>query len=346
MSNLDLFELVEPKGFSPEMAASTDERFNEAFERIRDLEGRPAQTAPPPSSQESLLKQNAYWVFPVLTLTLGSGFIFSFFHWFFADLVEHQIDAKLTESKLIGPNNDIQAINIEVRENTTKLNMLIDLLKPQISQRLRNAASLSPEQFQKELPQVKAAVALAKQEQLREPEETINSLGKQAIDLANVQSDIRNVAWQTATEILNYRSFLNVPPREALAIAPLPGNQAWQYGVLGTPGKPLPSFAFTEVLGVPSRMAARFDRIGEDKNQALQRGPLYLIGTGGATILDNMFLRNVVFQNVEIHYSGAQIDLKNVTFVNCTFVIDNNLPGRELGNKMLASNSVSFKNGD
>jgi len=64
---------------------------------------------------------------------------------------------------------------------------------------------------------------------------------------------------------------------------------------------------------------------------------------GGAYRIDNQQFRNVFFDGVEVHYSGAPLILENVTFINCTFVMDNNTNGRTLGKRLLASASVTFQ---
>jgi hypothetical protein len=60
--------------------------------------------------------------------------------------------------------------------------------------------------------------------------------------------------------------------------------------------------------------------------------------------LEDEHFRNVVFEHVEIHYSGSPIVLENVSFISCVFVFDNNDRGRELGQALLASSgNVNFR---
>lgn len=153
------------------------------------------------------------------------------------------------------------------------------------------------------------------------------------------------MAWQTVTEILNYRSFLNVKPQSVSIVGPLSPKDRWSYGNNPVPGKPLINLHITAALGVPIKEAARMDRIGTDQNASLSSGPLFLLANGGAFNLDNFYLRNAVFENVEIHYSGEPSILENVTFINCTFVFDNTARGRKLGMELLASSAVNFKSG-
>jgi hypothetical protein len=269
VSNFSLLELTEPE--SSLVMASNEERFAEVFRRIQALEGKPSSLIDIPKSLEPWPKRNAYWVFPTLTLALGSGFVFSFFHWWFADLVDHQIDAKLAT-----PAKDIQQIKVDLASLGTKLDTFISVFNPLIVQRLRAAASLPADQLRKELPEVKATVAIAIDQKITGGEEAIRRIGKQAIDLAATSPDVMDVAWQAATATLNYRSFLTVKPPGAFAIEPLPPDRTWRYQTFDVPGKPFGRLNFTNILGVPSKDAAHMNKIGEDFNKNLQRGPLFL----------------------------------------------------------------------
>ena len=59
--------------------------------------------------------------------------------------------------------------------------------------------------------------------------------------------------------------------------------------------------------------------------------------------IDGKRIRHVVFDNVEIHYSGKPLILEDVTFINCAFVLENTEPGRKLGEEILASSPVNFR---
>jgi hypothetical protein len=60
-------------------------------------------------------------------------------------------------------------------------------------------------------------------------------------------------------------------------------------------------------------------KIGEDKDAGKALGVAYLFGYGGGVVLDGMQLRNVVFRDVRIVYSGGPLKMTNVFFLNCTF---------------------------
>src|SRR5260370_27079358 len=94
--------------------------------------------------------------FQMIANTLGSGVVLGFFNWFFADWVDHRIDAKISPIAL-ATSKDVEQIRIDVAKVSTQLDMLSKFVQPMIAARLRAASSLAPDQFRKELPQVKAA---------------------------------------------------------------------------------------------------------------------------------------------------------------------------------------------
>ena len=55
-----------------------------------------------------------------------------------------------------------------------------------------------------------------------------------------------------------------------------------------------------------------------------------------------MQVRNVVFEGVEIHYSGRPVILQNVIFINCTFSIEHDDAGERLAESILDSATVNF----
>jgi hypothetical protein len=71
-----------------------------------------------------------------------------------------------------------------------------------------------------------------------------------------------------------------------------------------------------------------------------------LLAIGGAVNLDGKDIRHVIFQDVEIHYTGKRLIMENVAFVKCRFVLENTEAARQLGEHLLASaQTVSFRHG-
>jgi hypothetical protein len=71
-------------------------------------------------------------------------------------------------------------------------------------------------------------------------------------------------------------------------------------------------------------------------------GRAYVVGVGGEVVLDNMNMRNVVFQNAHIKYSGGPVKMSNIYFVNCTFDLPKNEQGEQFALSILDSPAISF----
>jgi hypothetical protein len=125
-------------------------------------------------------------------------------------------------------------------------------------------------------------------------------------------------------------------------MGPLPPGNSWHYDIPDVEGNPSITLTFTH-QGVPLASAAHFEKIGEDDNRNIKVGPALLFVANGATSLDAHYIRQVVFQNVEVHYSGKPAFLENVVFVNCRFVIDNDERGRDLAAQLLASGRIVWR---
>jgi hypothetical protein len=62
-----------------------------------------------------------------------------------------------------------------------------------------------------------------------------------------------------------------------------------------------------------------------------------------ALVLDGMYMKNVIVRNSRVIYEGGPVRLENVSFVNCTFVLSERQPVRELGDSILQATSVHFE---
>lgn len=93
---------------------------------------------------------------------------------------------------------------------------------------------------------------------------------------------------------------------------------------------------------VPASEAARYEDIGSNLN-GTREGLATILMEGGKLNIDGKYAKNIVFMDMEIHYTGGKpLVLQNVTFVNCTFVIENSERSRMLADGLLGSSSVSL----
>ena len=168
------------------------------------------------------------------------------------------------------------------------------------------------------------------------PSNLVKQVGDSFIDASKNSPS----AWNTAVQFVNYRSSQNVYTRTVKIIPSPPGSKT-EYNIVGVPGKPLPTLAHSGPAVAPND-AARYETIGKDLNKSLSFGTGELFVSGGAVLLDNQFVRHVIFSNIEVHYSGKPVRLEDVIFVGCVFVLDNNQPTRDFGQILLASMKIDF----
>jgi hypothetical protein len=198
-------------------------------------------------------------------------------------------------------------------------------------------ASATPTDRQSQMD-AKDVLSTARKDSIRIPANVVEEAGRSFVGVAATDQK----AWDSALDFIAYRSSLNMPP----SMAP---TKVWSeggtlhYAFAPVPGKAHPKAEIVLSL-VPAEQAAIAEPIGQDPNAGIKYQPSWLIVTGGAMGLEDEHFRNVVFEHVEIHYSGSPIVLENVSFISCVFVFDNNDRGRELGQALLASSgNVNFR---
>ena len=191
--------------------------------------------------------------------------------------------------------------------------------------------------------EVKNVLAVAKKESISLPLPIIQEGGDRFIEASRESSN----AWEPALQLISYRTVLNAHAWPSNGFGPLPAGKTWSYEptnqAMRVVGRLLPELLFSAGLGVPSAQAARLNLIGKDANADIPTGPLFLILQGGSYRIDNQEIRSVFFKDVEIHYSGAPLIIENVTFINCTFVMDNGANTRSFGRTLLASERIDFR---
>jgi hypothetical protein len=78
-----------------------------------------------------------------------------------------------------------------------------------------------------------------------------------------------------------------------------------------------------------------------DLNEKVTTGPSYLFWTGGSVRLDDMFVKRVVFIDALVVYRSGPLELEDVSFIQCTFDVDQGAQGREFAKAFLLSSSSS-----
>jgi hypothetical protein len=215
------------------------------------------------------------------------------------------------------------------------MNANIDTLR--VPQKLEQF-SLNP-QDRNSQEQAASILAQAQSNRTKLPESTVERAGVRFIEASAKVPE----AWGIALHFLDYRSSLNVYLRVVKTVS-IPAGTAMHFNIgPAIDGKDIPNVSFVEA-GVSALDAARFETIGNNLNEQLPAGAPELIARGGAISLDDKYLRHVMLDGVEIHYTGKPVIMEDVVFINCTFIMDNTDRSRKLGQTLLASSVVDFRN--
>lgn len=207
---------------------------------------------------------------------------------------------------------------------------------------IRAKAVVSNPADSENLAEVRNILAVAKRKSISLPLPIVQEGGEKFIQAAKDTPSV----WGAALELVSYRTVLNSNNGPSGSFGTLPRGKTWEYAPpdkeMMVPGKQKPNLSFADA-SVPSEQAARLERIGTNLNAEIPVGPLFLIMQDGAYRIDNQEIRSVFFKDVEVHYSGGPLILKNVTFINCIFVMDNGTNARSLGMTLLASAKITFR---
>lgn len=207
-------------------------------------------------------------------------------------------------------SRDVAQLGRDVGEIKGQLMFLAPLVRDQAQKRIKESALLPKDKFQQDLPQLSAALTLAKSAQVTAVDSgTLKQVGNRLIEAtANERS---GDAWTAFNSLLSYRSFLNAKADPNYESAVFTGSK---------PPPSLPKHG-------PGLMPSYHNTFAHMSVQ-----------------LDGVSWNEDTFIDATIFYDGGPVELHNVKFQNCVFIIRASQPSRELGKEILASNVVSFRN--
>jgi hypothetical protein len=186
----------------------------------------------------------------------------------------------------------------------------------------------------------KDVLAQARQSKIpRIAESVVRTLGASFINASEGDEG----AWSVSLDLAAYRSALNLMTKPASAFRPYPGPSQTDvvYNHATPKGKDPPSF---HSLGfVPANSAAKLELISSPL--ANNSGNESLLLTGGAIQLDGYRLHHVILKDLEVYYSGGPLELKDVVFINCRFVMPDVSAARTLASEIVVQPNISLKQG-
>jgi hypothetical protein len=209
-----------------------------------------------------------------------------------------------------------------------------------IERRLQETSSnpANPENIQ----EVTEILVTAKSAGVRASSATIGKIGNKFINASREHPE----AWAAAVAFVDYKSFLNSFAYPLGGKRHAPDNSGY---LLVNPFKSTLNVGLAGNLVPPENMPQlrRLDSL--DANPRDGRGliPEYIQVNGGTVPLDDFYMKQVIFDNVDIVYRGGQSRLEKVYFINCTFQFDPlpRAPVIEFAKSILDTSSVTFQAG-
>ena len=186
--------------------------------------------------------------------------------------------------------------------------VLDPLIRELAIKRIGEAQNLNSKDLLARLPELRSLATIARKEAVTSDPKVVESVGGKLAEAGTGE------AWNVALEFLNYKSFLNSASLHLLP-GPDPGViTVYQAPNLSRYGNP----TFAVSGRVPKDKAALFELNGVDLNTGPEANQ-YIFIKNGAIQLDGTTLKSVVFEGVDIFYSGGPLSMENVYFFNCTF---------------------------
>ena len=241
-----------------------------------------------------------------------------------------------------------------IEKQLASLSTSAELSRPDIAkhigQILQSRAAGSGAQLKLNLEVAGRLVEEAKKRGLKADPSSVGKAGEPFIPIAATSKDPSEsaLAWQVASKIMSYKSFL-----DSDAIQEIPSNPLAKQSV-----EIEFSIYVAENYGgweariskdlVDDKNTAKYQLLDAPSNPE-RLGPAYLIlsptkpDMPPVFSLDGHLIKNVIFRNVTIRYRGGPLMLKNVSFANCQFDVLLGPKGRQFSNAMLAANPVNFQ---
>jgi hypothetical protein len=237
------------------------------------------------------------------------------------------------------PISKIDRASSDVQVLKGKVDGIDELLKGLLAERIARFSKLTPAETAKQVPPIAATFSAARKAGIFADSVMVNEIAKRFASLLSGANPPEDVL-KAVSNVIDYKSFLNQgqfdfpTPEETL-------KDGGRYGILAAAGEPPP--VLKEAGGiVPRGKDAIAARIGEDLNPNATTGREFLIVTGSKVQLDRMHFRNVIFYGSEIVYQGGAIQLENVKWINCNFIVAPTESGRKFIAHILADKSATY----
>ncbi|HXM09656.1 MAG TPA: hypothetical protein VN946_06895, partial [Terriglobales bacterium] len=184
--------------------------------------------------------------------------------------------------------------------------------------------------------EVKKTLIRAEASNIKVNPNVVEREGKRFLNASTNDPDV----WKTALAFVDFRSFLN---SQLLDSSKFAAYEATNYHIPAGHVLVPPSDVAQSSVGSKSPDIPQFRELDEpDKNQSVSVGPSFLLFKGGVLVIDDLYLKRIIFRNTTIAYRGGRIVLENVVFLDCTFDITQGPKGQSVAAALLGGPSVNF----
>lgn len=262
--------------------------------------------------------------------------------------------------------NSRQAVKSEAAQQLSPITQDLAVLKSQVA----SISSIIPElmkeklkakgaQLRESLNSVGSIAKKAREERIETDPTEVGQVGVQVIQIGIKNSEVAPAAWQATTELLNYRSFLNSKAMPDISGA-MPITQSpvpYAISFTGRPIPPYPGYSYPAIpvnmtfeyvgpiVSIDSPMSALLETLDfKPQDRPSQKAPTYYVveSKGFEFSLDGYRMRNVIFKDGMVAYSGGPAAIQNVYLVNCTFSFKPTPDWKRLSEVLFARASLDF----
>ena len=316
--------------YSAEMAIDNrfdglDRRIGEMERNLRRLERDVAASKDDGAvpKADNMLKRHPYWA-AVLSLLLGTGLIWKIG----ALIIDSEIDSRTEKPnanrdiKITKIDEGLQKLAVDFGRVSSKLDTFVDLEKD----RLKKIGELTPKEFGRALPELRAAVEDATALKISVPDDVQSTIRKNLLMADNKLPSY----WPAMSQFVNYQSARR-PSVEALQVRLSAGSLTpCDVAAPTADGQSNPQFTFTGCM------------IALDEPP--RRLPGYFLW-----LLPGTRNTSLVFRKCVVRYTGGDIQgfLVGAILDNCLFLIRVNASpnhhGQQLMRAILQSNASTIK---
>jgi hypothetical protein len=268
------------------------------------------------------------------------GVVFYVIH---AETSQMRSDISVLQSSFGTTRDDIASLKNDIKSANERIDKtLSDALNAVVSGRKKNSQGNKIA-----LQRGETVLSIAKSVNAKLAPSALNNYGQLVSKLSESPS-LSTIAWQSLTNAVAYRSFLNADYIPKLSdLTPVQGGDEYRSALNLRPDETVvprgPSMIVYFAGGrVAPQKSARLEILAAPQSVSSNFGLFVVEGGVDFLVLDGMYMKNVIVRNAKIIYEGGPVKLENVYFVNCTFTLAKSQPVRELSNVILRAASVDF----